>query len=618
MLSTSWQRCVDRYQLDTDARLQVNSLTQRELKEHWEPFGEIQSLLMEEVYQVAEPLQAAGFGISFADMAGIVLHYQADDRSGNYHREERAGTLWTEGLTGTNGVGTCVIERRPVSVFKRQHFFRQFAHLSCCAAPVVGHDDEMLGVLNFSTGNPDVSEAAFCLARGLVSKVAERISGQLFRRHFHRHALLSAHGSAGPLLLAVDGEHNIVGANAFARQWLGLSGPVRQPRSLWELFERDDQFGQVGVSRRIRLRRDHEETEFKVDAVAPSPRIAPAVPLPAAPPPDAAAKPGPAAPIDAPSVEACLGSDPQMAGQLRLLRRIAGSRLPIMVLGETGVGKDTLARAFHRENNRRDKPFVAFNCAAVPESLIDSELFGYGSGAFTGARREGNPGRLVEADGGTLFLDEIGDMPLVLQTRLLRVLETGEVMPLGSGRPRQVDLQVIAATNHHLKNRIAAGAFRLDLYHRLAAVVVTLPPLRERGDFPGLVRRLFDQVRGERDLELSAGAMAALRAHPWPGNVRELKFVLQRAVLVSEDRLVTADDLLLEGAPMDTAAPAAGPSAPAAGTARGAVALAERRVIEDALTANGGDVTRSARALNISRATLYRKLRQHRIEMRDR
>ncbi len=218
----------------------------------------------------------------------------------------------------------------------------------------------------------------------------------------------------------------------------------------------------------------------------------------------------------------------------------------MLILGETGTGKDTLARALHQEGGRAERAYVAFNCAAVPETLIDSELFGYGVGAFTGARREGSPGRLIEADGGTLFLDEIGDMPLVLQTRLLRVLESGEVSPLGSGKTRTIDVQIIAATNQNLKTRVAQGLFREDLYYRLAGVVIQLQPLRDREDFAQLARRMLDRVAGGEDVGLSDEALARLARHRWPGNARELKFVLQRAAQICEGGWIRPEDLMLD------------------------------------------------------------------------
>jgi transcriptional regulator of acetoin/glycerol metabolism len=619
-VADSWRRCVDRYRLDASAKQRVASLSSFELRGRREPLEEVLAAVEDEIHHVAEPLSAAGFSVSFGDMAGVVLYYRSDRAAGHYVDVEREGTLWPEGVTGTNGVGTCLVERKPVHVFKNQHFFRDFAHLSCCAAPVMSPDGEMLGVLNFTTGDPNVSEGAFRLACGLVAKGAERVGDQLFRRRHRASALLSARSAAGSLLLAVDDDHTIVGANPSARRWLRVGDGSFGPRSLWDVFEMRDSMDLGADARRVRLRRDGEETEFSIQArpEAGGPRPARTPVASASTAVKAGRKIAPAA-SEGPDVESCLGADPRMRASLRLLRRVSGSRMPILLLGETGVGKDTLARALHREGDRGDKIFSAFNCAAVPESLIDSELFGYGAGAFTGARREGNPGRLAEADGGTLFLDEIGDMPLSLQTRLLRVLETGEVTPLGSGKARRIDVQVIAATNHDVKQRVADGLFRADLYHRLAAVVVALPPLRERADLAELIGGLFACARGHGELALSTEAFAALMAYPWPGNVRELKYVLQRAALVCEGRLVGVDDLMLDhGAPVPAmASTATAPPAPAvlepSGTARGAVAAAEKLAIERALAAHDGDVTRSARALKLSRATLYRKLRQHQL-----
>jgi transcriptional regulator with PAS, ATPase and Fis domain len=294
-----------------------------------------------------------------------------------------------------------------------------------------------------------------------------------------------------------------------------------------------------------------------------------------------------------------------MAQLSRLLRNVSGS-LPLLLLGETGTGKDTLARALHNDGARSDKPFVAFNCAAVPESLIDSELFGYSAGAFTGAKRDGNTGRLREADGGTLFLDEIGDMPLALQTRLLRVLESGEVSPLGSGKAQHIDVNIIAATNHDLLKSVAERRFRQDLYFRLAGLVVEMQPLRERSDILEIAQALLSASGSPA--ELGDDAIAALRRYSWPGNIRELRFVLLRAVHICEGKLIKAQDLCLP--------PVAGQDAgelppPGSGDPREPLRAAEKQMIQEMLAQHSSDVTKAARALNMGRATLYRKMRQH-------
>ncbi|MFD1488174.1 sigma-54 interaction domain-containing protein, partial [Ancylobacter vacuolatus] len=366
--------------------------------------------------------------------------------------------------------------------------------------------------------------------------------------------------------------------------------------------------------------------------------------------PDAAPPAGEARPRPAPAPAAlppraaprvltlddCAGGDARMAANVRLVRRVLGGSLPILLLGETGVGKDAFARAIHEESPRRAAPFVAFNCASVPDTLIDSELFGYGSGAFTGARREGSTGRLVEADGGTLFLDEIGDMPVSQQTRLLHVLESGEVTPLGAGKPRRVDLQVIAATNQNLEAQVARGQFRQDLYYRLAGAVIDIPALRARTDRRALIEQVLAGLDAGRGLTLSAEALALLMAHDWPGNVRELRHALNRAVHLCEGTVLGPQDIAIRPA-FTAAGLAARPVLPAAaaafglpgeagegglavaeaaaeaGSARHAIACAEREAIVATLARCGGNVKAAASALQLSRATLYRKLQRYRI-----
>jgi transcriptional regulator of acetoin/glycerol metabolism len=614
-LEHSWRRCIDRYGLDPSAHQHLSSLSRSELREHSEPLDEVLVLAREELDYVYAPLADASFGVSIANMTGLILSYRSPQDEG-YVSTEREGTLWAEGVTGTNGVGTCVLERRPTQVFQKEHFFRDFSFLSCAAAPLLSADAEMIGVLNFTSGNPALREDTFRLVSGLAIKTAERLSNQLFARRFQSRTILKARlGEDATLLIAVDDDQNILGANQAARLWMNWRDGAVKAQSMWSVFE-VERPGERLQSGPLLLQREGGTLAFEV-RVADAPRF---VPAPAVSRDRQIAKPAPRDATHTPSVADCLGSDPRLARSLRVLTKVSGSKLPILLLGETGAGKDTLARAIHAEGSRKDRPFVAFNCAAVPETLIDSELFGYGAGAFTGARREGNAGRLVEADGGVLFLDEIGDMPLILQTRLLRVLESGEVSPLGAGKTRHIEVQVIAATNHDLRQRVAGGTFREDLFHRLAGVVIDVLPLRERSDMHEVVDAMIARVAGERDLRLTDGAMAALIAHSWPGNMRELKFVLQRAVQICDDDLITSEDLLLHsglsgGTPTAITAPSFAADRPS--TAREAVASAERELIEESLARHRGEIDAAAAALNISRATLYRKLRQHGLRARN-
>ncbi len=282
--------------------------------------------------------------------------------------------------------------------------------------------------------------------------------------------------------------------------------------------------------------------------------------------------------------------------------------MPLLLNGETGSGKEAFAKAVHLAGPRAEQAFVALNCAAIPETLIESELFGYRGGSFTGARKEGMRGKLQQADGGTLFLDEIGDMPLALQTRLLRVLEERRVVPLG-GEPEDVDVRLISATHRDLAGLVADGRFREDLYYRLNGMVVSLPPLRERSDREELLDYLLaEEARGQR-IQLDGEVRQGLLAYRWPGNVRQMRTVLRTLVALCEDGRVGLRDLPADiRQALAALPPAAAAPAPAAGNS---LDDAERAALLAALDGQRWHVSRVAEQLGISRNTLYRKLRRH-------
>jgi transcriptional regulator with PAS, ATPase and Fis domain len=285
----------------------------------------------------------------------------------------------------------------------------------------------------------------------------------------------------------------------------------------------------------------------------------------------------------------------------------ARSNSTILVLGESGSGKEVLARTIHAESSRANGPFVAVSCAALTESLLESELFGHEKGAFTGAiaRRKG---KFEAAHGGTLFLDEVGDISPKLQLDLLRVLEERKFQRVGGNEPIDVDVRVIAATNRDLKKAVADGSFREDLFYRLNVIPVTLPPLRERReDIPLLVEHFLDRLEAElkHRVEVSPESMAALLAHDWPGNVRELRNVLERGAVVAHGNVIRPDDLGLAPAPARTAVPAGTPSS---------LEEMERHHIAGVLAHTGGNVSQAARVLGIDRVTLYNKMKKYQLK----
>lgn len=306
------------------------------------------------------------------------------------------------------------------------------------------------------------------------------------------------------------------------------------------------------------------------------------------------------------------GEDPVMVYNARCARRVMNKPIHILLCGETGTGKEAFARAIHGASNRAAKPFVAINCASIPESLIESELFGYRYGAFTSARREGRRGKILQASGGTLFLNDLGDVPSALQIRLLRVLEDKKLLPLGSELPIAVDLHIISATHRDLRALVEAGKFREDLYYRLDGFMLTLPALRERTDRTLVIRRMLAAQSQGQAVDLDAQASRVLNDYGWPGNIRQLRNVLRTAIALCEGGLIRLEDLPAEIARVPPQALAQRCSEPA--RARDYPAGAERKALLHALDDHRWNITATARRLGLSRNALYRKMKRYGIQ----
>lgn len=612
-LITSWRRCLEEFQLDPNANLSnIPQIGNRELNLARDALEERLSLAMGESNEAYAALSGIGYSVSVSDHEGLFVLERADRNSAHYVSTDQPGWIWTENVGGTNSVGTCIADQKPVSVFHDQHFLSILTDTACAGAPLFDPSGAFWGVLSITIRDPNLEPQTHYLATQVLKQAAQRLNTRLFQQTFSKSTVLDWRNEGGAsCLIAINSDQRIEAANLPARRLLDLGDAAMLSKPLWSIFEKHP-----GLRTRrlepstLELRQLNTGKLLQVSVIPAHPRRYGIEGR------SSTSRSGKSN-SESLSIEDCAGKDPMMLENVRLLRRVRDCGLPILLLGETGTGKDKLARAIHSDSNRATKPFVAFNCAAIPESLIDSELFGYAPGAFTGANPRGNQGRILEANGGTLFLDEIGDMPIMLQTRLLRVLEAKEVIALGTGSPQEIDVQIIAATNQDLQQRVEERRFREDLYYRLAGMVVHLPPLRLRADLEWLIDRILGLLSGN-EKRLEPSARMALLSHHWPGNIRELTHALRRAVSLSCDEWITVTEIM----PTPSASgqnrsksrtEPVGQVDHHPATVHDAVSRAEASSIRAVLESSGGDVEKSAQLLGVSRATLYRKMRRHQL-----
>jgi transcriptional regulator of acetoin/glycerol metabolism len=549
--------------------------------------------------------------VLLTDAQGVILHALGDDDLlGRANRVAlRPGAVWSEQTKGTNAIGTALLLGDALQVHGDQHFLRANHFLTCSCAPILDPQGRTLGALDVSGDHRSQSPHTMALVRMAAQMVENHLFGKAYeqavRLRFHARAEFLGTLVEGLAAFAPDGR--FLSANRSGQFQLGMSLGALRAHTFSSLFGLD-----IGVllahcrSAGASPLALHLPGGVQVTAQAEfHPRGGAALPVADAVSP--APKPAPARPRGMSSLRYLDTGDAQLAHAIERVTKVLGRDVAVLVLGETGTGKELLARAIHEDSPRRGGPFVAVNCASIPESLIESELFGYEEGAFTGARRKGSAGKILQAHGGTLFLDEIGDMPLTLQARLLRVLQERSVAPLGGARERDVDLALVCATHRNLREMMADGRFRDDLYYRLNGLVVKLPPLRERTDLGAIVERMLLAQGSPANLAVAPEAMALFQAHPWPGNLRQLANVLRTAVLMAEGerwirREHLPDDLLDEEAPL-ASMPAARPAAAQRLDALTAGAL------DQTLALHRGNVSAAARALGVSRNTVYRHLR---------
>ena len=623
VIRQSWMRCDREFGLDPGQPPSACVLDSSAIRAHQgqiEEFLQVARTGMEAFYK---QISSLNYVMLLTDGEGVTVDYIGDRKYD--HEAKQAGlylgTSWQERYAGTNAVGTCLSTGKPIICHKTDHFYAANIDLTCTAAPIFAPDGNLLAILDVSSMSSPLAKESQFLALQLVMMHAKMIESANFLSHFSGHWILRY--AKTPVfvdvnkenLIAIDGDGTILGATQAAVNELNGGSSVKDVigNSISEHFETsvDDLFSVASdsvnlINNTIKVRGAGEL--FYMDITPPTGK-------------SVSKKKAGFLSGHRNAFAWIAGEDKLMQASISKARRFADQNLNIIISGETGTGKELMARAIHNSSVRSIKPFVAINCAAIPESLIESELFGYEQGAFTGGSKKGKKGLIMQSDGGTLFLDEISDMPLNLQSRLLRVLAEKEVLALGAEKPKRADLHVISASHKDLRVLIGRGGFREDLYYRLNGATLELPALRHRQDISFVVANIVAEESKVRraNFQVSAEVLKIFERYPWPGNCRQLRNVLQFAMALTDDGIIKANDLPDE---IRSALPGNEPSPLAALT--GVDLLPQKDASEDGypmqaktlielLQKHKWNITDVALELNLARSTVYRRMKKYAI-----
>ncbi len=615
-IANSWQRCLNLHALNPAQRREPVLIAQQDLAARQEglmPLLEVAHSEMENLYQ---QVAGSGYAILLTDTEGVILNCVGDPEFTETASRHGLcnGAVWTEQVQGTNGMGTCLVEQKALIIHQQEHFLSCHTGLTCSAAPIRAPDGAMLAVLDASAEARLAQQHTMVL----VKMSAQIIENRLFLNAYKQHLLIRFHSrpefvsTLGEGILTLTEDGCVLAANQSALFQLGIARDALLGRSIESVFTEK-------ASQLVTLATRSGFHPVPIHGAADGRRFFGVVQLPQAANSGVARIHSPrwdntdstaAAFHLHPALARLDGGDPTMARNLRRAQKLVDRDIPLLLYGETGTGKSVFARALHDASARSARPFVAVNCASIPETLIESELFGYKAGAFTGANRRGARGKIAQADGGTLFLDEIGDMSLPLQARLLLVLEAKEVVPLGSETPESVDIAIVSATHRDLRQMVEKGSFREDLYYRLQGVSMNMPALRERHDMAALISDLA-RAEAPRPLSITPAAMRQLLQFDWPGNIRQLRSVLRTAAVLCDHGVVDSDDLPDEIRRDSAAVTRSVPPEVSAGPERNPLREAERIALVRELERTHWNVSKTARNLQLSRNTLYRCMQRH-------
>ncbi len=626
LVDRSWRRC-QQARVDPDRQHAPPPIADHALHDLIQTNGDLLEASAPVMACARDFLSETGTMMLLADTQCTILTMEGDPATMDTASSIQLvpGVSWAERLCGTNAIGTALAVGQPVQIHSSEHYCAGIKRWTCSAA-VIRHpqDGEILGVIDVSGLSETYSRQSLALAVTTASRIENRLAT---REMELRYRLLEGtmdrwSACAGDGLVLFDRRGWPVKINEYAAAAIAARGgdlnvaaPARLPAMALTHGSPSAPIGPLPawMSDDWLVPVMNKGQHIGTLLVMPVPRSGRPTPRPEA----VAARPTAPRPRNFASI---VSHHPPLLAAVDKARQLARSRVPVLLLGETGVGKEEFARGIHEASPSAGGTYVALNCGGLSRDLLASELFGYAEGAFPGARKGGLMGKIEAADGGTLFLDEIGEMPLDLQPHLLRVLEEGELYRLGENTPRKVNFRLVAATHRNLREEVAAGRFRMDLYYRVAVTTLHLPPLRERSEdilpLADLFLERFTTAHHTGPRTLGPGVLERLQAYAWPGNVRELRNAIESMVLMSGTPVIGMDALPpeLAGCTGEVSADNTTGPQPKAAPAVCSMAEGELELIRRAIAATGGNLTGAARQLGVAKSTLYLKLKRYGLE----
>jgi len=615
----SWQRCRN---FKVDPYGQISSDTKsEELNEKLHESGHLIKIARPFIHNLYGFMKGSGFQVVLADKDGVVLEVIGDPEIIRRTRQIQLcpGRNWNEEVKGTNAIGTAIFEKKPIHIFAREHYCQPNQFLTSSASPIFDPDGQMVGVLDASGEYKSFNPHTLALVVAAVNTIENQLrlhktTSKLYVSYRFSNNLLETISDG---IISLDKNAIITQLNSHAAKVLGVDSRfsigkhvatvVKKPAAMLQVLStgveykdhelyveetgkkvnqtisplRDDTGSTIGVLAIIRECRERQSGRRSCTLAAKY------------------------------VFEDIIGESESVCVAKKWARIAAGSPSTVLLTGESGTGKELFAQSIHNGSPRKDRPFIAINCAALPDTLIESELFGYEEGSFTGSKKGGQAGKFELANGGTIFLDEIGDIPLYTQVKLLRVIQEKKISRIGSSGEIAVDIRIIAATHKDLKEEVQKGNFRKDLYYRLNVITINIASLRERmDDIPALAQHFVTKLSrklGKKNISVSDDFLQKLKTYNWPGNIRELENSIERALNVLNDEGVLTPDLLCFDSPS---------SSKVEDRVAEVKSLKdiERDAIVQALHLYKGNILKVSAKLGVGRNTLYRKIKEYDIK----